>query len=68
MRIIRVAIPNDVDDIAEAVQLLRQARDLLREAGASRAVVRVRDALASPEGAERHVRHRLKRSSARTGG
>lgn len=62
MRAIRPADNADVASITAAILLLRQARDLLRDAGARRTVKRVREALSSAEGAERHVRHRFSRT------
>lgn len=41
--------------VRAAVAMLRQARDLLKAAGASRAVDKVRLAMKSAEGAERHA-------------
>lgn len=68
MRAIRPADDSDASAITEAILLLRKARDLLRDAGASRAVNRVRDALSSAEGAERHVRHRRYRTARQSAG
>lgn len=42
-------------NIRQAIALLREARDLLKKAGALRAVEAVRAALDSAEGAERHA-------------
>lgn len=41
--------------VQDAIQKLREARDLLKAAGATRAVDKVRQALKSAEGAERHA-------------
>jgi hypothetical protein len=47
--------PTAVDDVADAIELLRLARDLLRRAKAPRAVERVRLAIKSADGALRHA-------------
>ena len=61
--------PAKVEDIASidlAIGHLRKARELLREAGASkRCIDRVRKALTSAGGAARHVRHRAHREDMR---
>jgi hypothetical protein len=41
--------------IAEALRLLREARNILRDAGAPLALAAVRRAMKSTEGAERHA-------------
>lgn len=45
----------DARDISRAIRLLREARDLLKKAGARRTVLRVRLALTSAQGALRHA-------------
>ena len=45
----------DLERVRRAVALLREARGLLVEAGAGLAAAKVRRALKSAEGAERHV-------------
>lgn len=44
-----------LDAVREAIQHLRQARELLKVAGATRATDKVRAALSSAAGAERHA-------------
>lgn len=48
----------DVWRVKRAIKLLRAARDELKDAQCPRATDKVRRALKSAEGAERHVRHR----------
>lgn len=55
---------NNVQKVRAAVLMLREARNLLKEAGASRSVARVRNALKSAEGAERHAQCMANRSQA----
>lgn len=43
------------EKVREALELLRWARDLLKEAGAERALERTRSAISSTEGALRHA-------------
>jgi hypothetical protein len=45
----------DLEKVQEGIALLQRARDLFREAGVVRTTVRVRKALTSAQGAERHV-------------
>ena len=45
----------DLARVRQAVALLRAARYLLKEVGAKKSVDRIRKALKSAEGAERHV-------------
>lgn len=47
--------PGSLLDIAAAIRHLRQARDQLLQAGAKKAAKRVRKALKSAEGAQRHA-------------
>lgn len=54
----RASKPLDDVRIDEAIKMLRAARDLLREVDAPKAVVKVRLALKSAEGARRHVYRR----------
>ncbi|MBN8847369.1 MULTISPECIES: hypothetical protein [unclassified Sphingomonas] len=63
MRPIAPATSNDRVAVARACALLREARDLLRRTGAPRAHKAVIRGLKSAEGAERHVAHRLRRST-----
>lgn len=49
---------HDVVLVMAAIDQLRAARINLKDAGATRAVERVRKAIASAEGALRHVHHR----------
>ena len=48
----------DVQRVRRALTLLREARDLLRQAGAARTVERVQAAIKSADGAVRHVERR----------
>lgn len=50
--------PADFSRVAEAIAILRQARQLLAAAGANKTADRVRRALASAYGARRHVQRR----------
>lgn len=59
---IRMATLVDVQKVDDAIDLLREADKLLREAGAVKARSRVLLALASARGAQRHVWHRMSRS------
>jgi hypothetical protein len=45
----------DLEKVREAIALLQKARTLLREAGVVRTTARVRKALTSAQGAERHI-------------
>lgn len=62
MRAIMPATQADREAIGRACALLREARDLLRRAGAVRAHKAAVHGLKSAEGAERHVAHRLRRT------
>lgn len=66
MRTIRPATANDAATVASATDKLREARDLLRLAGAPRAAKAVATALKSAHGARRHLDHRLRRSPGST--
>ena len=59
---IQPATESDVRSIALAQVHLRRARDLLATAKASKAVVAVRRAIKSADGARRHVAARFARS------
>jgi hypothetical protein len=61
-REIRPATLRDHQRILLALAHLREARDLLKVAGAVVSIRKVRKALKSAEGAERHVRHRMWRT------
>lgn len=63
MRKIKPAGPLDRTTIIEAIHALRDARTLLRQAGADRACKAVARALKSAEGARRHVANRIRRST-----
>ncbi|RWM32588.1 MAG: hypothetical protein EOR84_30565 [Mesorhizobium sp.] len=52
------ATANDALAALRAIEHLREARKLLKGIGAKRAVDKVRRALKSAEGAERHVQRR----------
>jgi hypothetical protein len=60
---IKPATGGDKAAIAEAIGSLRDARTLLRKAGADRACKAATRALKSAEGARRHVQHRIIRSA-----
>lgn len=62
MRKIKPATLNDSRAIAEALGSLREARTLLRRAGAERACKAATRAIVSAEGASRHVSHRITRT------
>ena len=62
MRSIKRAAPADRAAVAEAIDHLRAARNLLARSGAPRAARAVRKALRSAEDAARHVNHRIRRS------
>lgn len=53
---LRAYKPGDAEDIGLAIAMLRRARELLTSAGAHKSADRVRKALTSAGGAERHVR------------
>ncbi|WP_234782579.1 hypothetical protein [Sphingopyxis macrogoltabida] len=55
-------MPADLKRTNQAIDHLRAARDLLRQAGCPRAAAATMRALASAEGARRHVDHRITRS------
>lgn len=63
-RIIKPASAADVQSIRRAHEILREARDLLKGAGAARAAAATRQALASAGGALRHAEHRADRTAA----
>ena len=54
-RKLRAIKPTDLFGVQRAVLLLRDARDHLHRAGAKKAATRVRAALRSAEGAQRHA-------------
>lgn len=62
MRPITPATAEHVQAITIAVERLREARTLLRKAGARRSATAVRKAINSAEGAARHARHRVRRT------
>lgn len=64
MRVMRSASPSDRDAIRQAIAHLRAARRLLVDSGSPRAAAAARRALASADGAARHVDHRLRRAKA----
>lgn len=63
MRRITSAGPEHGQAIAIAVERLREARTLLRQAGASQAASAASKAISSAEGAARHVQHRIRRTT-----
>jgi hypothetical protein len=58
------ATPEHGQAIAIAVEQLREARTLLRRAGARQAASAAGKAISSAEGAARHVHHRIRRTHA----
>ncbi|TXI80678.1 MAG: hypothetical protein E6Q40_14585 [Cupriavidus sp.] len=62
MRRIASATPENGQAIAIAIERLREARKLLRNAGARNAAAAAGKAISSAEGAARHVQHRIRRS------
>ncbi len=62
MRRIASATPENGQAIAIAVERLREARKLLRAAGARKAAAAAGQAISSAEGAARHVEHRIRRT------
>ena len=62
-RAIRSAPNNGPELVSLALYHLRRARYALRLADAPRAIAKVRQALASTEGAQRHMHHRMARSA-----
>jgi hypothetical protein len=63
MRRITPATPEHGQAIAIAVERMREARGLLRQAGARKAASAAGKAISSAEGAARHVQHRLRRTN-----
>lgn len=62
MRRITPATSEQGQAIAIAVERMREARTLLRRAGARQAAVAAGKAISSAEGAARHVEHRIRRT------
>ena len=58
MRPLRPATQADADAAAATIAALRIARDHARKAGSPRTLARIRLALTSAEGAQRHALHR----------
>ena len=52
---LRVVEPGDITRVRIAISYLKRARKLLKQVGAIKTLSRVRKALKSAEGAERHV-------------
>ncbi len=63
MRRITPATPEHGQAIEFAVERMREARSLLRQAGARKAASAAGKAISSAEGAARHVQHRLRRTN-----
>lgn len=59
---IKPATESDVLSINAAVDQLRRARNLLANAGATKAAAATRRAIKSADGARRHVTHRVART------
>lgn len=64
MRRMKPATPEHGQAIAIAVERLREARSLLRQAGARQAASAAGRAISSAQGAARHVQHRIRRNRA----
>lgn len=62
MRRITPATPDQGQAIAIAVERMREARTLLKPAGARKAAAAAGKAISSAEGAARHVQHRIRRT------
>ncbi len=62
MRRITPATPDQGQAIAIAVERMREARTLLKRAGARKAAAAAGKAISSAEGAARHVQHRIRRT------
>ncbi len=63
MRRITPASPAQGQAIAIAVERLREARTLLRQAGEQQAASAAGKAISSAESAARHVQHRIRRTT-----
>jgi len=61
-RTIKPATPQQEIYLVMAINLLRTAMDHAQKADAPRAVAAIRRALKSAEGAQRHMRHRRRRT------
>ncbi|RWH50256.1 hypothetical protein [Mesorhizobium sp.] len=59
---LKPATAHDALDVLRAIDHLREARRLLKRCGATKATNKVRRALKSAEGAERHIQHRRYRT------
>ena len=66
MRPLRPATQAEADAAAATIAALRIARDHARKAGSPRTLARIRLALTSAEGAQRHALHRRKRMTERS--
>lgn len=64
MRTIKPATVEDIARVDAGTALLKQARDLFKAAGSDSTADKVRAAIISAEGAQRHVGHRYRRSQA----
>lgn len=62
MRPLRIATSDDHEKMSAAIDHLRRARNLLTKLRVPRAADVVRRALASAEGASRHLDHRIRGS------
>lgn len=62
MRRLRPARPGTANAVAQAIRHLKAARDALEYAGCPRTLARVRRALTSAYGAQRHAYHREHRT------
>lgn len=63
MRKIKPATLRDVMNVQRGIELLKEARDLFKKAGADNTTDKVRAAIISAGGAERHVSHRYRRTT-----
>ena len=66
MRPLRPATQAKADAAAATIAALRIARDHARKAGSPRTLARIRLALTSAEGAQRHALHRRNRMTERS--
>lgn len=66
MRPLRRATQADADAAAATIAALRIARDHARKAGSPKTLARIRLALTSAEGAQRHALHRRNRMTERS--
>lgn len=61
-RKIKPAAAGMLGNVQQAIECLRSARELMKIAGCQKTVQRIRLALTSAGGAERHIHHRISRT------